>query len=172
MAYLWTICISRNYKNTYKNIATGAKHNYVTSVVDCYKYISVVWVAELWHISTSVVPSFHGVFFLPFPSTFEINSTNVHDCYVSLLRMWISRVGLLFCFSFVHFPSRNLVKHQYAKLFEAQEEMCRKRNEIRIANMQLAVIKAQVRFVYSSIKLNWILLLWMLNGLKTKISTL
>ena len=39
---------------------------------------------------------------------------------------------------------RNLAKHQYAKVYQTQEDMCRKRNEIRIANMQLVAIKAQV----------------------------
>lgn len=41
---------------------------------------------------------------------------------------------------------RSLAKHQYAKVYETQEDMCRKRNEIRVATLQLAAIKAQVRW--------------------------
>ncbi|XP_076449962.1 uncharacterized protein LOC143286309 [Babylonia areolata] len=47
----------------------------------------------------------------------------------------------------VNICQRNMVKHQYAKVYEAQEDMCRKRNEIRIANMQLVAIKAQMEML-------------------------
>ena len=40
--------------------------------------------------------------------------------------------------------SRNLANHLYAKVYETQEDMCRKRNEIRIAKIQLGAIRAQV----------------------------
>ncbi|XP_059141328.1 uncharacterized protein LOC131929270 [Physella acuta] len=39
---------------------------------------------------------------------------------------------------------RNLARHQYTTVYEAQLEMCRKRNEIRLANLLLAAVKAQV----------------------------
>ena len=39
---------------------------------------------------------------------------------------------------------RNIANHQYAKVYETQEDLCRKRNEIRKAHLQLAAIKAQV----------------------------
>ncbi|XP_050409145.1 uncharacterized protein LOC126824038 [Patella vulgata] len=39
---------------------------------------------------------------------------------------------------------RNLANHQYAKVYETQEDMCRKRNEIRVASMQLAAIRTQL----------------------------
>lgn len=39
---------------------------------------------------------------------------------------------------------RNLANHLYAKVYETQEDMCRKRNEIRLANIQLAAVRAQI----------------------------
>lgn len=39
---------------------------------------------------------------------------------------------------------RNLANHLYSKVYETQEDMCRKRNEIRMANIQLAAVRAQV----------------------------
>ncbi|XP_021345795.1 uncharacterized protein LOC110445468 [Mizuhopecten yessoensis] len=44
----------------------------------------------------------------------------------------------------VNICQRNLANHLYAKVYETQEDMCRKRNEIRIANMQLAAVRAQI----------------------------
>ena len=44
---------------------------------------------------------------------------------------------------YIHF-FRNLANHLYAKVYETQEDMCRKRNEIRIANMQLGAVRSQV----------------------------
>ncbi|ESP05118.1 hypothetical protein LOTGIDRAFT_102170, partial [Lottia gigantea] len=47
---------------------------------------------------------------------------------------------------------RNLANHQYAKVYETQEDLCRKRNEIRVASMQLSAIRAQVSLiVYNSL---------------------
>ncbi|XP_041366943.1 uncharacterized protein LOC121381665 [Gigantopelta aegis] len=42
---------------------------------------------------------------------------------------------------------RNLANHMYAKVYETQEEMCQNRNEIRIANMRLAGIRAQIEML-------------------------
>ena len=39
---------------------------------------------------------------------------------------------------------RNLANHLYAKVYETQEDLCLKRNEIRMANLQLASVRAQV----------------------------
>lgn len=39
---------------------------------------------------------------------------------------------------------RNLGNHLYSKVYETQEDLCRKRNEIRMGNMKLASIRAQV----------------------------
>ena len=39
---------------------------------------------------------------------------------------------------------RNLANHLYAKVYETQEDLCVKRNEIRMANLQLASVQAQV----------------------------
>ena len=42
------------------------------------------------------------------------------------------------------FNCRNLANHLYSKVYETQEDLCRKRNEIRLANLQLASVRAQV----------------------------
>ncbi|XP_061178105.1 uncharacterized protein LOC133186797 [Saccostrea echinata] len=39
---------------------------------------------------------------------------------------------------------RNLANHLYSKVYETQGDMCCKRNEIRLANLQLAAIRAQI----------------------------
>ena len=39
---------------------------------------------------------------------------------------------------------RNLANHLYAKVYETQEDLCRKRNEIRVANLQLSAVRTQV----------------------------
>nr|XP_034303219.1 nostrin isoform X4 [Crassostrea gigas] len=39
---------------------------------------------------------------------------------------------------------RNLANHLYSKVYETQGDMCCKRNEIRLANLQLASIRAQI----------------------------
>ena len=39
---------------------------------------------------------------------------------------------------------RNLANHLYAKVYETQEDMCRKRNEVRLANLQLGAVRSQV----------------------------
>ncbi|XP_064599795.1 uncharacterized protein LOC135466306 isoform X1 [Liolophura sinensis] len=44
----------------------------------------------------------------------------------------------------VNICQRNLANHLYEKVYETQEDLCRKRNEIRLANMQLAAVRAQV----------------------------
>lgn len=44
----------------------------------------------------------------------------------------------------VNMCQRNLANHLYAKVYETQEDMCRKRNEIRLANIQLAAVRAQI----------------------------
>lgn len=57
-----------------------------------------------------------------------------------------AEVGIIKQF-FTHylFSFRNLANHMYAKVYETQEDLCHKRNEIRVANMQLAGVRAQVR---------------------------
>ncbi|XP_013410974.1 uncharacterized protein LOC106174122 isoform X2 [Lingula anatina] len=42
---------------------------------------------------------------------------------------------------------KNIANHQYGKLYEIQEELCSKRNEVRIAKMQLAAIKPQIELL-------------------------
>ncbi|XP_074660602.1 uncharacterized protein LOC141913058 [Tubulanus polymorphus] len=42
---------------------------------------------------------------------------------------------------------RNLANHLYSKVYETQEDLCRKRNEIRMATMQLAAIRAQIELL-------------------------
>lgn len=49
----------------------------------------------------------------------------------------------MFC-TFIFFFYRNLANHLYSKVYETQGDMCCKRNEIRLANLQLASIRAQV----------------------------
>lgn len=46
--------------------------------------------------------------------------------------------------SLVNICQRNLANHLYSKVYETQEDMCRKRNEIRMANIQLAAVRAQI----------------------------
>ena len=53
-----------------------------------------------------------------------------------------SEVSYFLILHVYHF--RNLANHLYAKVYETQEDMCRKRNEIRIANMQLGAVRSQV----------------------------
>lgn len=55
-----------------------------------------------------------------------------------------NQVRRLFKISFSIFY-RNLANHLYSKVYETQGDMCCKRNEIRLANLQLAAIRAQVR---------------------------
>ena len=52
---------------------------------------------------------------------------------------------------------RNLANHLYAKVYETQEDLCRKRNDIRTANLQLAAIRAQVGYSSNSSLLKYIL---------------
>lgn len=54
-------------------------------------------------------------------------------------------VNVLLDFLNLYFIFRNLANHLYAKVYETQEDMCRKRNEIRVANLQLGVVRSQVR---------------------------
>lgn len=54
-------------------------------------------------------------------------------------------VNVLLVFLNLYFIFRNLANHLYAKVYETQEDMCRKRNEIRVANLQLGVVRSQVR---------------------------
>ncbi|KAJ8298700.1 hypothetical protein KUTeg_022760 [Tegillarca granosa] len=42
---------------------------------------------------------------------------------------------------------RNLGNHLYSKVYETQEDLCRKRNEIRMGNMKLASIRAQIELL-------------------------
>ncbi|XP_063399634.1 nostrin-like [Mytilus trossulus] len=49
--------------------------------------------------------------------------------------------------SLVNICQRNLANHLYSKVYETQEDMCRKRNEIRMANIQLAAVRAQIELL-------------------------
>ncbi|XP_048241790.1 uncharacterized protein LOC124114609 isoform X1 [Haliotis rufescens] len=49
--------------------------------------------------------------------------------------------------SLISICQRNLANHMYAKVYETQEDLCHKRNEIRVANMQLAGVRAQMDMV-------------------------
>ncbi|XP_064635720.1 uncharacterized protein LOC135492918 isoform X3 [Lineus longissimus] len=42
---------------------------------------------------------------------------------------------------------RNLANHLYSKVYETQEDLCRKRNEIRMATLQLAAIRQQIELL-------------------------
>ncbi|KAJ8298703.1 hypothetical protein KUTeg_022763 [Tegillarca granosa] len=47
----------------------------------------------------------------------------------------------------VNICQRNLGNHLYSKVYETQEDLCRKRNEIRMGNMKLASIRAQIELL-------------------------
>ncbi|XP_052225847.1 uncharacterized protein LOC127841228 [Dreissena polymorpha] len=47
----------------------------------------------------------------------------------------------------VNMCQRNLAHHLYAKVYETQEDLCRKRNEIRVANLQLGMVRAQIELL-------------------------
>ena len=55
--------------------------------------------------------------------------------------------------SLFFFHCRNLANHLYSKVYETQEDLCRKRNEIRLANLQLAAVRAQVSTLLYAIDL-------------------
>ncbi|XP_052799939.1 uncharacterized protein LOC128231321 isoform X1 [Mya arenaria] len=50
-------------------------------------------------------------------------------------------------YSLVNMCQRNLANHLYAKVYETQEDLCRKRNEIRVANLQLGAVRAQIELL-------------------------
>ena len=48
-------------------------------------------------------------------------------------------------FQYLYFAiNRNLAKHLHTKVYETQEDLCHKRNEIRLASLQLAMVRSRV----------------------------